>query len=152
MQIHLIELSKSRATRDNIDKFDALERWSYFLAQADRYSAEELRVLLPEPTFDAAIGVLEMIARNPEQRLAYDARLKLQRDEAARIAYAREEGREEGRDEGELIGAVRVLEMILGLPLTDKDVLSRIDKAMLESRIEAMQRQIRERGPNRSDA
>ena len=165
LQIHLVELSKSQATEHNIEEVSHLERWSYFMLNAHRYSAEELRKLLPEPEFTEAIGVLEMIARQPDQRLAYDARLKFQRDEAARIEFARQEGeqigrekgrekgREEGREEGEqigrekgeLIGKIHILEELLAISLSEGHTLASLEKADLASRLEDLQQQLRAR-------
>jgi hypothetical protein len=130
-----------------------LERWAYFLRHADRYSAAELRDILSEAAFTEAIGVLEMIARNPEQRLAYDARLKFQRDEAARLEFARlegerigrEQGQVVGREEGALIGKIQLLEELLFLPPSDEQSLAAMDQEKLAARVEALQRQLRER-------
>lgn len=149
LQIHLVELSKSVAREDNIDQVSALERWSYFLSHADLYTAEDLRALLPETPFREAIGVLEMIARNPEQRLAYDARLKYLRDEAARMEFARSEGRQEGErlglEKGVMIGKIRVIEDLLGLPISDDASYASLDATQLIPRLEELQRQLRER-------
>lgn len=45
-----------------------------------------------------------MIARTPEQRELHEARLKLQRDEAACLEFAMSEGIAKGRLEAEQIG------------------------------------------------
>jgi predicted transposase/invertase (TIGR01784 family) len=169
LQIHLVELSKLRADEHNMKSVRPLERWAYFLRHADRYSAAELRDILSEAAFTEAIGVLEMIARNPEQRLAYDARLKFQRDEAARLEFARlegermgreqgeavgremgreegrEEGREVGREEGALIGKIQLLEELLSLPLSDDHSLAKLNPQELAARVESLQRMLRER-------
>ena len=94
-----------------------------------------------------------MIARNPEQRLAYDARLKYQRDETARIAFARQEGHQEGRQEGEqigrekgeAIGKIHLLEELLAIPQSDGHALASLEKSELTLRIEDLQRQLRAR-------
>jgi hypothetical protein len=69
-----------------------VERWAYFLQNAEQLTPEEIRQLFPDQEFSEAAGVLEMISRTPEQLMAYNARLKFQRDEAARIQLARQEG------------------------------------------------------------
>ncbi len=45
-----------------------------------------------------------MISKNPEQRQQYEARLKFQRDEAARLEGAISEGIKKGRVEGRVEG------------------------------------------------
>ena len=161
LQIHLVELSKSQANEHNMKQVSALEQWSYFLRNADRYSASELRNILAEPAFEEAIGVLEMIARNPEQRLAYDTRLKFQRDEAARLEFARSEGiqegrqagrqegeqigREKGRSEGESIGKIQLLEELLGIPQTNLQEFEKLNAPELIARLEDLQSQLRKR-------
>lgn len=57
LQIHLIELSKSRATQHNILEVNALERWAFFLRNAGSLTAEAVREMLPEPEFGEAVGV-----------------------------------------------------------------------------------------------
>jgi flagellar biosynthesis/type III secretory pathway protein FliH len=99
---------------------------------------------LGDPIFAEAIGVLEMIAKTPRDRQLYEARVKMQRDEKARLEAAILEGlrrgRAEGRTqglaglaegkakgiaEGEARGRLRVLLELLNLPqANDFDSLS----------------------------
>ena len=72
------------------------ERWSYFLRNAEQLSQTEIRRLFPDEEIVEAAGLLEMISQTPEQRLRYNARLKFQRDEEARVLKAREDGLREG--------------------------------------------------------
>ena len=128
LQIVLFELPKYAAPSDNRVIRDPVEQWLYFFCRADESTAEELAARLPDPVFTEATGVLEMIARNPEERRLYNERLKMERDERARNLQAREEGRQEGRQEGELkglqkgrqegtmIGRIQVLQELNGLP------------------------------------
>ena len=102
LQVHLLELSKSRAGEHNIQQVSAVERWAYFLKNASRYTATELQAFLPEREFLEAFGVLEMITRSPQEQLAYDARLKFLRDETTKL--------ESARLEGERIGLARGME------------------------------------------
>ena len=77
-----------------------------------------------------------MIHRSPEELLEYNARLKAQRDDRARLLYAqqqgielgreqgielgreqgREEGRVQGREEGRVKGEILLLQKLLQLP------------------------------------
>ena len=131
------------------------------MRNADHLDPELIRRLLPEPEFVEALGVLEMIARTPEQQMRYDARRKFQMDEAARLEYAKEQGRTEGRREGEQIGQVRgeqigqargeqigqirLLEQILGLPQTTSEALAKLGSDELAATTNDLRRQLRER-------
>ena len=61
-----------------------------------------------------------MIHRSPEELLEYNARLKAQRDDRARLLYAQqqgiEQGREQGREEGRVKGEILLLQKLLQLP------------------------------------
>ena len=82
-----------------------------------------------------------MIHQSPEELIEYNARLKAQRDDRARLLYAqqqgieqgreegreqgrevgreqgREEGRKQGREEGRVTGEIRLLQKLLLLPV-----------------------------------
>ena len=68
---------------------------------------QELIDRLGEEVFAEASGVLEMIAKTPRERELYEARLKLQRDEHARLQAAEDQGRAEGFEEGLVEGHTR---------------------------------------------
>jgi hypothetical protein len=61
---------------------------------------EEIKRLLPDEIFSEAASVLDVVAKTPEQKQRYEARLKFQRDEAARARLARDEGIEVGIEQG----------------------------------------------------
>jgi predicted transposase/invertase (TIGR01784 family) len=107
LQIHLLELPKYVLDEDNGVPSDPIRQWMHFFRFAAISTPEELRRQLPDPVFTEAIGVLEMIAKNPEERRFYESRLKMQRDETARLEAA------EAR--GEAIGRVRVLQSLAGV-------------------------------------
>jgi len=131
-----------------------LEHWAFFLRNAEQLDPETIRRLLPEPEFEEALGVLEMITRTPEQQLLYNSRLKFQRDETARLEYAKEQGRSEGRTEGRLegeqvgqirgeqIGRIRVLEQMLSLPPSSSDELAKLSSVELAAKADDLQRQL----------
>jgi flagellar biosynthesis/type III secretory pathway protein FliH len=74
-----------------------------------------------------------MTHQSPEELIEYNARLKAQRDDRARLLYAqqqgieqgreegreqgREEGRKQGREEGRVTGEIRLLQKLLLLPV-----------------------------------
>jgi predicted transposase/invertase (TIGR01784 family) len=142
LQVHLIELPKSRAAVHNLQEVSPLERWAFLLLYAHRIDADELRRLLPEPEFHDALGVLEMISRTPDTRELYEARLKAKLDEEARLDYARAEG----RAEGEQIGQIRLLEQLLGMPSTASEELAKSSSEQLAARLVSLQERLRERG------
>jgi cell fate (sporulation/competence/biofilm development) regulator YlbF (YheA/YmcA/DUF963 family) len=143
-----LELPKSRAAPHNVDEVSPIERWAFLLLNADRIDADELRRLLPEPEFHDALGVLEMITQSPETRELYEARLKIKRDEEARLDYARTEGIAEGRVEGEQlglargekIGQIRLLERLLRRSPTDDAELAKASLQDLSRRLDDLEK------------
>lgn len=90
-----------------------------------------------------------MISRTPEQIRLYNARIKFQRDDAARLEYALTEGRQqgiqEGRQQGLLMGRITLLQQLLGAPQSTPDELSRHSETELNELIEQLQQQLRTR-------
>jgi flagellar biosynthesis/type III secretory pathway protein FliH len=66
---------------------------------------------MPQKEFTEAAKVLDMIAQTPEQLQEYNARLKAQRDEEARIILGRQQGLEIGEARGIEIGEARGIEI-----------------------------------------
>ena len=95
-----------------------------------------------------------MISHTPQERELYEARLKLERDEAARLLGAREEGlaegRAKGREEGErigkLIGVVQTLQQLLGIEVSPSDKLRAQSEEDLSLLVETLQSRLRDRG------
>jgi predicted transposase/invertase (TIGR01784 family) len=147
LEFHTLELPKFEVVSDNgsIKHRSAVEKWLYFLRHAEHLDAEELRDQLMDPAFEQAVGVLEMIARTPEEHQFYEARLKFLRDEEAKVMAARLEGREEGREEGRrmaTISIVHMLEELLGDSPTDRESLSGQSFANLEERVEELRKRL----------
>ena len=115
MQIHLLELPKYDPPGNDRKITDPIEEWAFFFRQVQNLTAEEVADRLGDPLFAEAAGVLEMIARSPKERDLYEARLKLQRDEEARLRYAREQGN--------LAGRVQLLQELLGEEVSAMDDL-----------------------------
>ena len=119
LQVHVFELPKYVIPSDNQVITDPVDQWLYFFRHAADCTPEELVDRLPDPVFAEATGVLQMIARNPEERQLYDDRLKAERDEWARTEQAklegRAEGRVEGRVEGRIEGQARLVAVLQGL-------------------------------------
>jgi predicted transposase/invertase (TIGR01784 family) len=142
LRIHLLELPKYVPPSDNRVIGDPVEQWLYFFCRADESTADELTTRLPDPVFAEATGVLEMIARNPEERRLYNERLKMERDERARNLQARQEGRQEGA----LIGRVQILQELSGLPSQSADELAQLSAEDLRVLELELQRKLRDRG------
>ena len=149
LQIHLLQLNNLQATAENVYHATPAERWAYFLQNADKMSSADVRTLFPDVEISEAAGVLEMISQSPEQLMLYNARLKLQRDEVARILRARLEGEEIGEARGEarglLIGRIILLQELLGLPLSTAEQFSGCDESQLHEMADKLQQQLRSR-------
>ena len=139
LQIHLLELPKYAPPGDNRQAriTDPLEEWAYFFRRAGESTAEELNERLVDPVFSEAAGVLEMIAKSPEERRYYEARLKMQRDEQARLEAA------EAR--GAAIGRVRLLQQLAGVPESSVESLRQQTLEELAEIESDLQRRLRER-------
>ena len=134
-----------------------MERWAYFLVNAERMTPAEIREAFGEAESVEAAGVLEMINQTPEQLEEYRARMKFQMDETARLDYARQEGiqegektglqrgREEGR-QGELLGQIGILQSILGLSQPSREELVTWGLSRLEDLARQLQQQLSRRG------
>jgi len=146
-------LNHLQVTAENVYHSTAAERWAWFLMNADKLTQKEVRRLFLDEEFSEAAGVLEMISKTPEQLMAYNARLKFQRDEVARILHARLEGeargREKGRQEGEEIGEARgrvaTLQDLLGQRVWTAEEFAKCDAAQLNALADQLQQQWRAR-------
>jgi predicted transposase/invertase (TIGR01784 family) len=173
LQIHLLQLNHLQATAENVYDATPAERWAYFLQNADKLTPAEIRRLFPDQEFSEAAGVLEMISKTPEQLMAYNARLKFQRDEAARMEQAaldgeargveigeargreigveigeargREIGIEIGETRGRQIGRISLLQELLGKPVWTAEEFATCDTAQLNSMADQLQQQLRAR-------
>ena len=148
LEFHTLELPKFNAASQYPSEMSPIEKWLYFLRNAERMEASELARQLVEPEFTEAIGVLEMISRSPEERDFYEARQKFLHDEQARLMAARIEGREEGREEGRvltLIDTIQMLEDLLGEKPTDSSSLNSESPESLLRRVTGLQQRLRDR-------
>ncbi len=151
-EFHTLELPKFTPSSDNIGILPAEEKWLYLLRYAETMDAVQLAALLVDPQYQEAIGVLDMISKNPEDRQFYEARLKFLRDqhsqiEAAKQAVqdAREEGREEGLQRGELRGKIHILQEMLGDPVSANLELNSRPLSELNTLIAQLQSRLRNR-------
>lgn len=153
LQIHLLQLNHLQVTAETVYDATQVERWAYFLQNADKLTRAEVRRLFPDQEFFEAAGVLEMISRTPEQLMAYNARLKFQRDEVARIQHARLEGEvigeargvEIGEARGRQIGRISLLQELLGQPVWTAEEFAACDAAQLNVMADQLQQRLRAR-------
>ncbi|MEM7473804.1 MAG: Rpn family recombination-promoting nuclease/putative transposase [Planctomycetota bacterium] len=111
LEFHTLELPKFGPSSDNVRDLPADEKWLYFLANAKTMDPSELATILGDPPLQKAIGILEMISKDPEDLQHYEARLKFLRDQHANMEAAKaaekaalEKGLREGRALGQTIG------------------------------------------------
>ncbi|TWU27988.1 PD-(D/E)XK nuclease family transposase [Novipirellula artificiosorum] len=109
----LLSFCKYVIPGDNKPIIDPIEQWLYFFREAANQTAEQLARRLPGAVFTEAVGVLEMIAKNPEERQHYEDRLKAERDEWARTEQAKLDGKLDGKLE-ERLRVVKMLRDIVG--------------------------------------
>lgn len=99
---------------------------------------------IADPVFEEATGVLEMIAKNPEERQHYEDRLKAERDEWARTAQAKLEGIEEGQ-RNERARTVKMLRDIVGELAPSDEKLADLSLDELAAIETELQRRLRDR-------
>lgn len=95
-----------------------------------------------------------MIARNPEERRYYESRLKMQRDEQARLEAAEERGEARGEARGQAIGEargqaigrVRVLQSLAGVEESTVEQLRCKTLEELSAMEAILKQQLRDRG------
>ena len=144
LQIHFLELPKYNNNVGLLAGATGVEKWAWFFRNAPHMTQEEIGRLLAEPVFLEAAGVLEMIAKSPQEREMYEARLKFERDQVWRIRAAKDEGRAEGIERGEYSGQIRLLQRLLGIPESPLSELADRDVAQLSSLATQLQAQLRD--------
>jgi hypothetical protein len=145
LQIHLLQLNHLQVTAENVYDATPAERWAYFLQNAEKLTPAEIRRLFPDQEFFEAAGVLEMISKTPEQLLAYNARLKFQRDEAARMEQAALDGEARGEARGVEIGRISLLQELLGQHIWSAEEFAACDASQLSAMADQLQQQLRAR-------
>lgn len=170
-QIRILQLQHLQVTAETVWNATPREQWAYFLSNVERMTIEDVQRLLPDRVFREAFGVLDMISQTAEQMLAYNARLKYQRDEEARLLQARldglDEGRQQGRQQGldegrqkgleegveigkargveigQLRGRVALLQELLGRPVWAANEFAACDEAQLKMMAEQLEQELR---------
>jgi predicted transposase/invertase (TIGR01784 family) len=151
LQIHFLQLNHLQVTAETLYNATPIERWCWFLCHAQELTTEQVSLLLPEQEFTEAARVLDMIAQTPEQLHEYNARLKAQRDEEARIIFAQQQGIEIGEARGEargirrglLQGQILLLQQMLKLPTSTDEQFAACDIDQLTQMLTQLQQQFK---------
>ena len=146
LQIHLLQLNNLRVTAEKVYHALPSERWAYFLQNADKLTSAEVCRLFPDDAIAEAAGVLEMISQTPEQLMLYNARLKFQRDEEARLQDAIQVGEARGAARGLKVGRITLLQELLGIRLSTVEEFAGYDEGQLTDIADQLQQQLRTRG------
>lgn len=106
LELHTIELKKfggesSQELRDMVEKVKtSLDRWMAFLTRHELLDRENLPQGLADEDLKKALGVLEVMNFNEEEREAYEGHLKWLRIEANTLKKYEDKGRVEGMQQG----------------------------------------------------
>jgi predicted transposase/invertase (TIGR01784 family) len=147
LQIHFLQLNHLQVTAETLYTATPIERWCWFLRHAQELTTEQISQLLPDQEFTEAARVLEMISQTPEQLYEYNARVKAQRDEEARIIYAQQQGIEIGETrgirKGLLQGQILLLQQLLKLPTCSNEQFAACDIDQLTQLLTQLQLQFK---------
>ena len=162
LAFHLLELPKFQIADDNRETLGPLEKWIFFLKFASGFEVADLAQVLTDDPFREATEVLEMISETPEEREFYESRRRIFDSFEYQLGAARREALEEGLEKGEkigvekgekiglekgeLVGMIRLLQGLLGDPVSESSELYKLDRAELSKQIAELQERLRTRG------
>ena len=148
LEIHTLELGRYNLTEADLKSATMLECWLFWLLPAHEYEADELRRLFPQPEIRQATETIIMIGQVTEDKAMYNARELAIRDYRAAMDDAERKGEIKGKLEGKLEGEIkliRMLQSILGAPVSDEPELRNLDLPQLESITTELQDKLRNR-------
>jgi predicted transposase/invertase (TIGR01784 family) len=134
--IHMVELPKFNQAPTQLTT--GCERWSYFLRHGEELDVDRLPGPLQTPAIRKAMEVLRMLTQSELEREKYEARLKYQRDEAARMRDAEERG----KNRGVLIGRVQSYEEVLKLGPTPEATLLAMPLPQLQELVNRLKSEV----------
>jgi predicted transposase/invertase (TIGR01784 family) len=143
LAIHVVELPKFN--RPVLQLTQPFESWCYFLRHGEELDNDHLPATLQMPAIQKAMEVLRMLTQSDLEREKYEARLKYQRDEAARMQHATELGEQRGVERGTLMGRVQVFEELLGQQATPAEALHAMPLDQLRQLADSLQAQVKAR-------
>ena len=103
-QFHVVELPKFHTAVNDVAV--DLERWTYFLQHGAEFDPDSLPPQLRIPEIVKATETLTMLSHTDQERELYEARLRYQRDEEARLRYSQQQGMQQGEVKGLVVGAI----------------------------------------------
>ncbi|RKI35948.1 Rpn family recombination-promoting nuclease/putative transposase [bacterium D16-59] len=136
MEFHVIELPK---LPEELKEGDSLLLWAKFI-NAER--KEEFDMLAEKsPYINSAYQHLQVISRDKEKRLEYEAREKAVRDHNQMMKEARERGMQEGRREGRRESIIEVAENFIKLGLGTAEISK--GTGLSENEIEGLRKKMK---------
>lgn len=129
-EAHILEIAKFE--KEPLALTSPLDRWLYFLRNAEHLTADALPESLNQPIIQRAMKELAMLTKDQLERERYEARVKLQRDEISRMLGARLDGRDEGLAEA-VINSIHAVQGALGQALTPREDLEKMSLADLRA-------------------
>ena len=148
LEIHTIELGRYHLQEKDLATASPLDCWLYWLLRAHEYEPEELLKLFPQEAIRQATQTITQIAQVTEDKAMYDSREKAIRDQQWLLNASRKEGFTEGEIEGEKkgeINMIRMLQEILGLPVSKVSDFDEKTLKELQSQTAELQDRLRNR-------
>lgn len=134
LEFHFLELPKFRKTPDELS--DGLELWLYFLRHAEKMDTEAMPASLYQPLILKAFKELEMVTQDEIERIRYESRVESERAYSFNMRMSQRRG--------EKLGAIHLLERLLGKPETPAERFSGLALDELDRQIAELERQVRD--------
>ena len=128
LELYTVELKKfegleSKGLPELMSKIkSALDMWVAFLTRHELFNRKNLPSIPQKAQLDKALNVLEVMNFTPDERDAYEGRLKWFRTEAGALRLAEEKGIEKGRQEGKKLGIEKVVKNCLEAGMDDQSI------------------------------
>ena len=119
LELHTIELKKFMDEAGNelssvIARVkDKIDLWSAFLTKYDILNTANLTGSFDDPDLKKALGILEVMNLNKDEREEYESHLKWLRIETNTLKKAENKGREEGREAGKKERDIEIAKLML---------------------------------------
>ena len=92
---------------------DKIDLWSAFLTKYDILNTANLTGSFDDPDLKKALGILEVMNLNKDEREEYESHLKWLRIETNTLKKAENKGREEGREAGKKERDIEIAKLML---------------------------------------
>lgn len=145
LQVHLLQLKHLQVTAETVYNATLEEQWAWFLRNVHELTLDDVVRMFPHEVLQEAFGVLLMISQTAEEMIAYEARLKHQRDEEGRMLQARLDGEAAGEARGEARGRITLLQGLLGQRVWTAEEFAVCEIAQLTTMAEQLEQQLKSR-------